>query len=273
MPDYIFRLDGFNLIEKRSRHHMSDTIHVAIGLRIDADDLPAQVHNMHDLSDERFYELGFTMGPVTIDNPLSVAVFNYQIVNAGHQDPTTVARALELGTQELAKQVDKIADELITSGDWRKLIIGGIIKYSVPAALSAALPNCDGPVAVDQIRVTGRKLEEWTRDSGRHTERRRYPGTDSPHGCGANSLYDVEWTIIRVSDSPSPLEEGSDHSLELMRSPLAVPAVASWGENRLDILGIGMDGAMWHKVWDRDHWEPSATGWSSLGGLFINHNS
>ncbi len=143
----------------------------------------------------------------------------------------------------------------------KKIIIGSVIKYSVPAALSAALPNCDGPVAVDQIRVTGRKLEDLTRDSGQHTERRRYPGIDSPHGCGANSLYDVQWTIIRVSNNSLPLPDGSKHSSELMRPPLAVPSVASWGGNRLDILGIGIDGAMWHKVWDRDHWAPSAAGW------------
>jgi hypothetical protein len=46
------------------------------------------------------------------------------------------------------------------------------------------------------------------------------------------------------------------------------PAVASWGENRLDIFGLGMDGAMYHKAWDGTAWKPSLTGWESLGGIF-----
>jgi hypothetical protein len=42
----------------------------------------------------------------------------------------------------------------------------------------------------------------------------------------------------------------------------------SWAANRLDIFGIGTDGAAYHKYWDGRAWGPSQTGWEYLGGGF-----
>lgn len=47
---------------------------------------------------------------------------------------------------------------------------------------------------------------------------------------------------------------------------LQPPAVASWGPDRLDILGVGSDGAMMlHKAWDGSRWLPSHLDWDPLG--------
>ena len=46
-------------------------------------------------------------------------------------------------------------------------------------------------------------------------------------------------------------------------------AVASWGPNRLDLFGVGTDGAMYHKAWD-GIWRPSPSGWEHLGGIFTS---
>lgn len=43
------------------------------------------------------------------------------------------------------------------------------------------------------------------------------------------------------------------------------PAVISWGEGRIDILGIGSDGAMYTQYFDNNQWSGN---WSSLGGVF-----
>ena len=48
----------------------------------------------------------------------------------------------------------------------------------------------------------------------------------------------------------------------------AVPAVASWGPGRLDIFGIGLDGAMYHKAWDDNGWYPSQNDWRPHGSMF-----
>ena len=43
------------------------------------------------------------------------------------------------------------------------------------------------------------------------------------------------------------------------------PAAVSWGPNRLDIFGVGVDNTMFHKWWDGTNWGPSRTDWVSLG--------
>lgn len=51
-------------------------------------------------------------------------------------------------------------------------------------------------------------------------------------------------------------------------------AATTWGENRLDIFGIGPDkdghNAVWHKYWDGSSWNPSNNKLELLGGDFIS---
>ena len=56
-------------------------------------------------------------------------------------------------------------------------------------------------------------------------------------------------------------------------NPIAMPKssggwVTAWGNNRLDIFGLGTDGAMYHKAWDGTAWRPSLLDWERLGGIF-----
>ena len=46
--------------------------------------------------------------------------------------------------------------------------------------------------------------------------------------------------------------------------------MTAWGNNRLDIFGIGTDGAMYHKAWDGEAWRPSVLNWERLGGVFTS---
>jgi ABC-type taurine transport system substrate-binding protein len=48
--------------------------------------------------------------------------------------------------------------------------------------------------------------------------------------------------------------------------PSSSPAVA-WGPNRLDVLVLGNDRALYHKAWDGSAWSPSANGYNNLGGV------
>jgi hypothetical protein len=50
------------------------------------------------------------------------------------------------------------------------------------------------------------------------------------------------------------------------------PAAVSWGNNRLDIFGLGTDNQMYHKAWDGQSWLPSAKDWELLGGTFNPFN-
>jgi hypothetical protein len=42
-------------------------------------------------------------------------------------------------------------------------------------------------------------------------------------------------------------------------------AVASWGDNRLDIFGLSYSSGMYHKAWTGTAWWPSQTDWEPLG--------
>src|SRR5262249_46116721 len=49
----------------------------------------------------------------------------------------------------------------------------------------------------------------------------------------------------------------------------AAPAVVSWGGDRFDIFGLGIDKRMYHKDWNGIEWDPrSQERWDPLGGEF-----
>jgi hypothetical protein len=78
---------------------------------------------------------------------------------------------------------------------------GSVLQF---AAIGDFLfPDCDGMVAADLIARSKTELDTAI-DSGDGTtfrQSRRYPGSDSPAGCGANSDYTVTWSIARVRDA------------------------------------------------------------------------
>jgi len=49
----------------------------------------------------------------------------------------------------------------------------------------------------------------------------------------------------------------------------AAPAVVSWGTDRIDIVGRGLDNAAFHKAWEQG-WFPSREGWEAIGGGFAS---
>jgi len=49
--------------------------------------------------------------------------------------------------------------------------------------------------------------------------------------------------------------------------PIPSGPVVSWGPNRLDAFVIGTDSALYHKAWNGSAWQPSPTGYESLGGV------
>jgi hypothetical protein len=57
--------------------------------------------------------------------------------------------------------------------------------------------DCDGTVAVGAFSLTAADLRAMTGDSGLFRTTQNNPGTDSPHGCGPNSSYDVTYEIAR----------------------------------------------------------------------------
>ncbi len=51
----------------------------------------------------------------------------------------------------------------------------------------------------------------------------------------------------------------------LTRQQASQIAATAWASNRLDLVGLGQDFAIWHKAWNGTSWLPTQTTWDSLG--------
>src|SRR5690349_11292131 len=185
---YKFRLLKFNILNTRSP--LNDTDHVAFALKLGDQALqgPLIVHTGDVGNGDHFLNLQFGLIPVDAGTPV---MFNFQILNSGHSNQSDIEKALFSGADALSKAA-------IASGN--PLAIGaGVIAEIVKAIFDL---DCDGPVAIDQVNVTGQILQNLT-PTGIHTETRICPGLDSKDFCGTNSSYTVSWSVVRTSsDAP-----------------------------------------------------------------------
>jgi len=65
------------------------------------------------------------------------------------------------------------------------------------------------------------------------------------------------------------MPNGNEKFPETVPVDRAAPAVASWGPNRLDIFGVGLDKGMYHKAF-ANAWYPQGPGWEPHGGIFTS---
>jgi hypothetical protein len=139
--------------------------------------------------------------------------FSYLVVNNGHADEDKVLAALAAAGDSLSLAGSSSMQEDIAKGiaKFLSVKIVGAISLSLPVVGSilgmieswvlgkltdAVFESCDGVVAVELRAMMGRDLFILT-DNGRKTVtvKTRHPGTNSPTSCGANSDYEVTWTI------------------------------------------------------------------------------
>jgi hypothetical protein len=77
-------------------------------------------------------------------------------------------------------------------------------------------------------------------------------------------MYHKGWSGDGLANSTwSPSQTGWD---ALGGVFAGAPAVASWGQNRLDVFAIGMNTEMYHASYDGNQWSP----WESIGGGFTS---
>jgi len=150
--------------------------------------------------------------PVTVDlaEPMS---FSYLVVNNGHADEDKILAALAAAGDSLSLAGSSSMQEDIAKGVVKFVsikilaaltisvpvvgsILGKIESWLMGKLTGAAFESCDGVVAVELRAMMGRDLFIMT-DNGKKTVTvtTRHQGTHSPTTCGANSDYDVTWTI------------------------------------------------------------------------------
>lgn len=139
--------------------------------------------------------------------------FSYLVVNNGHADEDDILAALAAAGNSLSLAGSSSMQEDIARGVVKFIsvkiaaaitgfvpvfgsILGKLEVWLLDKLASAAFESCDGVVAVELRAMMGRDLFIMT-DNGKKTVNvtTRHPGTDSPGVCGANSNYDVTWTI------------------------------------------------------------------------------
>ncbi len=200
MPRYSFTLDRFQIDNTRAWDE--DTDFVSFSLNVDGTKLGILIKDMGDV-DNGDHVVDLKFDSVWVPDDETPVLFNYFILNSGHKNHEEVHKGLEKASEEAFKAIPGVGWAVAPLGKW---LFGKLIDI-----IDA---DCDGPVAADQVSVSGSTLYDWTKERYHqifgvrwegHTERRFYPGTDSPWGCGSNSRYWVEWTVKRVWPKKSSL--------------------------------------------------------------------
>lgn len=217
MARYVFRLDKFRITNTRALDE--DTDHVSFSLKV-GDKEFGPVFRHYPEVDNGEHPIDLEIGPVPVDTPATPVLVNYQIINSGHGSNSFIEDALTKGAHALAER-------LLKSDNIWSQAAGAVLELL--AQLDIFVVNCDGPVAVDQIQLTGVDLANLTAHGTHRFPEKFYPGTDSDTFCGSNSEYYVTWSVSRA-----PAWQHNNPGIEAGGAPTAVgnPCGLSLGETQ-----------------------------------------
>jgi hypothetical protein len=208
MDIYTFLVKDFMIHSTRAP--FSDTVFLYYSAFVDRDLVASRLISFGDLGTGQYSTVDYVPSDhspgleVVINDPSAKVAFNFQLVNAGNPPGGTLSARLAGPAQQLFSSASGIkgagATDILTAEDGSALI-GGVEGAALMLAFSTLWgwlsADCDGPVAVDQISGPRFVLDAWTDNPVRSVsaQGRNYPGLDSPHGCGGNSNYDLNWSL------------------------------------------------------------------------------
>jgi hypothetical protein len=203
MPAYKFSLDSFVIEHTRARHN--DTVHASFALKVGQKTYGPEIRHLGDLNDGP-HEVGIVFDGIEIDDPTAPVVFNYQITNMGHDNNAKNAeKALKAGTDALFQHYQEHGPSTTVAGvtvNWFT-----VIKIAVQTVFGLIFGDCDGPVAVDQVIMSGKQVLDL---QAPYTETRRYE-EKSQEGCGKSSIYFVKWSVWESVDIPPLFRDYMPH--------------------------------------------------------------
>lgn len=147
------------------------------------------------------YDVQCHIGPIDIPDPSVPVSMSFAITNGATPNEVELRTLLGQGAKGAAAfvltkgvaAVPVVGLFLAIPAGW----FGSDISQKLADLLSA---NCDGVVAGNAITLDIPALATtgvWLQDQN-------YPGTDSPHGCGANSNYNVQLLVYKTDFQPPP---------------------------------------------------------------------
>lgn len=191
-----FSLDSFRITDTRSRHEDTDYVSFTLLVRdANGQGTPQTLKKAMGNVNNGTHNVGLSFPNVVIPVNGSI-VFNYLIVNSGHQSESDVYKVLETTGGSLANKGLVAGGTALGSAILPGLgtilgAIGGWLAGQISNILAA---NCDGPVAAEQVTLKYADVMAKTA-SGPYTHETPNPGTDSATGCGSNSMYYVTWHV------------------------------------------------------------------------------
>lgn len=205
-PKYNFAVDSFVIHNTRSLH--KDTDYISASVAVAGRPTLKATQKLGDLNNGTYHTAIIFKDVAVADN--ETAVFSYAIVNSGHTDPNAAEKTLEQAVSTLAEKGAQAAATAAGGAIGAALgasigtavipiigtALGALAGWLVSSAGQLIFANCDGAVAAAVHPFTGAQLRTGT-GQGRHLGATdNHPGTNSPHGCGSNSNYDVNWSIL-----------------------------------------------------------------------------
>jgi hypothetical protein len=202
---YAISIDSFTANTIRSAH--TDTDYLGATIQVGTNPPISYSSGSWEVSSGDTEPVGLISNQVGANDADSV-VFNYMIINSGYSDSSQLQSELKSALAGLAsKGAQALASSLTAAGgalegaeigtDVLPVVgtaIGALAGWIVGQLLGIAFADCDGTVAAEQVAATGFLLRSNTTwGTWRHTT--VHPGTNSPAGCGANSVYTVNWSI------------------------------------------------------------------------------
>jgi hypothetical protein len=206
MAAFSFTLDSFQITDTRSLHE--DTDYVSFTLSVNGQP-QTLTKSMGDVNNG-IHGVGLAFQNIMI-NPTDKVVLNYLIVNSGNKKPSQIESVLESAAGKLAGEAGAALD--IPGLETALEIVAEWLSGQIITILNTL---CDGAVAAEQDSFTGNDLLARTAN-GPFAQSTRHPGTNSPPGCGRNSMYIVNWHMTQIGSSqnatvPNVVNEYSDQA-------------------------------------------------------------
>ena len=213
MPLYTFTLEEFHIDNTRSRHEDTDV--VTFGLQVGERQFPILTFSAGDVNNGD-HPVNLSFPSVFIGDSVAPVVFCYQIYNgdASKLSVSLSAMTANLTSQAINSLINDPKPEPASPADYTNFpsddsptqdgnidfTDGSWIRVLQFVTLASFIfPDCDGFVAIGTIGNTKSQWDQNINSASNNIFRRiiRYPGTDSPAGCGSNSDYTVTWSVTR----------------------------------------------------------------------------
>jgi hypothetical protein len=209
---YYLHLDSFSVVNPRSQ--VNDSDYLAFVAKVQ--NVSGGPHNNADWGPQNLGKgdnvaTGLVLGPYTMPPDSADQLgFSYVIVNNGGEisKEAMYTRLGEVGLSLAGEAIGTLAGpggsttgrEIgsalgATLNDLARRFLNDLTGILAPIT-AFAFADCDGLVAQDEIAYTGAGLAIATA-TGPDSKTITYPGSDSPAGCGSNSIYSVTWSVSR----------------------------------------------------------------------------